>query len=178
MDGFSLFCCDETKTRIIPIEAKRLKGERKVFVEFKKLYDEAIVPTRATDGSAGYDLYVSKLSDETKKDCYIGRGETVMLGTGIAVAIPKGYVGLILARNGLAINSGLAPASKVTVIDSDYRGEVKVALLNHSRNVGKVSVGDRVAQMIVVPIASVVFVETDELPETERGEGGLGSTGK
>ena len=91
--------------------------------------------------------------------------------------IPKGYVGLIYARSGIATKRGLAPANKVGVIDSDYRGEVMVALHNHSANTQTIAAGERIAQIVIAPYLTVDFIETDELSDTVRGEGGFGSTG-
>ena len=101
-----------------------------------------------------------------------------MIGTGLAMEIPEGYAGLIYARSGLACKEGLAPANKVGVVDSDYRGEIKVALHNHSASEKTVKKGERIAQIVVTPFLSAEFREADELSDTVRGEGGFGSTGK
>ena len=108
----------------------------------------------------------------------IGAGQTAVIPTGIALELPVGYAGLIYARSGLATKQGLAPANKVGVVDCDYRGEVKVALFNHSGEERTVSCGDRIAQLVITPYITAVFEEKDELSETARGAGGFGSTGK
>ncbi len=142
-------------------------------VHIKKLNDNAIIPTKGTEFSAGYDIYAC--IDENKT---VFPGETVKFETGIALEIPKGYAGLVYARSGLASKKGLAPANKVGVIDSDYRGEIIVFLHNHSNKPVEVEKNERIAQLIVTPFLSVEFEETDKLTDTIRGEGGFGSTGK
>ncbi len=142
-------------------------------IKVKKLTDEAVIPTLGSRAAAGADLYSAE-----KEDVVIMPGETKFIGTGLAVEIPDGYVGLVYARSGLACKRGLAPANKVGVIDSDYRGEVKVALLNHGKEPQKVEKGERIAQMVVAPYLSAVYEEAEELSDTERGEGGFGSTGR
>ncbi len=141
-------------------------------LSIRKLNPKAMLPTYATDGSAGADLYALLEAPVT-----ILPGTTVMIPTGLAMALPEGYAGLIYPRSGLASKRGLAPANKVGVIDPDYRGEVKVALHNHGAEPQTVSDGERIAQLVVTPFLHVNFVETDVLDETERGEGGFGSTG-
>ncbi len=142
-------------------------------VNLKKLNNNAVVPTKGSDYSAGYDLYAC-LDEEF---ILIKPGEVVKVPTGIAVEIPNGYVGLIFARSGLAINKNLAPVNKVGVCDSDYRGEYLVALLNSGKEEVKIKNKDRIAQLVIVPILSVKFKEVASLTETKRGEGGFGSTG-
>lgn len=142
-------------------------------VKIKKLSDKAIIPTYGSLGSAGGDLYSAENSPIT-----IAPNQTVLIGTGLAVEIPDGYVGLVYARSGLATKSGLAPANKVGVIDSDYRGEIKVALHNHSTEVRTVGVGERIAQMVIAPYLRVEYEEVEDLTDTTRGAGGFGSTGK
>lgn len=144
----------------------------KISIEFKKLNENAVTPTFGTEFSAGADLY------SAEDEIVINPGETKFIGTGIATAIPVGTVGLIYARSGLACKKGLAPANKVGVIDSDYRGEIKVALHNHGLVAQTVLKGERVAQMVITPYFAVDYVEVDSLSETERGEGGFGSTGR
>lgn len=139
----------------------------------KKLRENAILPTRATPGSAGVDLYAC-----LDGDIVIHERETKVIPLGFAMAIPEGYVGLIFARSGLATKSGLAPANKVAVMDSDYRGEWFAPLLNHGDVPRVIHPGERVAQLVIVPCLVDAFELVDELPETERGEGGFGSTGK
>ena len=104
-------------------------------------------------------------------------GETVLIHTGLAMAIPRGYVGLVYARSGLATKQGLAPANKVGVIDADYRGELMVALHNHSGEMRVVEDGDRVAQLVIAPYLTAEFAEAEDLDGTGRGAGGFGSTG-
>lgn len=143
-------------------------------VNIKKLKDNATIPTYGTEFAAGADLYACL--EETVS---IGNGETKMIGTGVAMEIPDGYVGLVFARSGMACKKGLAPANKVGVIDSDYRGEIKVALHNHNTSGDPIEVEDkeRIAQISIVPYLKAEFEETDELSDTSRGEKGFGSTG-
>lgn len=140
-------------------------------LKIKKLDEKAIIPTYGTEYSAGADLYA--LLDE---DLEIKPGETVMIGTGLAMAIPTGYAGLIYARSSLGSKKGLAPANKVGVIDSDYRGEIKVPLFNQSKETQIIAKNERIAQIIFTPYLKVNFQETDELNDTTRGTGGFGST--
>ena len=107
----------------------------------------------------------------------IGAGQTVLVHTGLAVEIPDGCVGLVCARSGLATKQGLAPANKVGVIDADYRGEVMVALHNHSGESRTIDHGERIAQLVLVPYLTAVYEQADSLTDTVRGEGGFGSTG-
>ena len=142
-------------------------------IKVKKLKPDATVPTMGSKFAAGADLYSAE-----DADVVIGPGETKFIGTGLAMEIPEGYVGLVYARSGLASKRGLAPANKVGVVDSDYRGEIKVALHNHGKEAQTVEKGERIAQMVIAPYLSVNYEEADELSETERGEGGFGSTGR
>ena len=142
-------------------------------VRIKKLDDRAVIPTYGSAYAAGADLYA--LTDE---DITIMPGETVLIHTGLSMEIPVGYVGLIYARSGLASKKGLAPANKVGVIDSDYRGEFMVALHNHSTISHTISHGERIAQLVLMPYLAADFVETDSLSDTDRGAGGFGSTGR
>ncbi|MBQ7412211.1 MAG: dUTP diphosphatase [Clostridia bacterium] len=142
-------------------------------VKLKKLNENAIIPTYGSPFSAGADLYAC-----IDEDITIKAGETAFIGTGLAMELESGYVALVYARSGLACKKGLAPANKVGVIDSDYRGEIKVALHNHSSEERTVSVGERIAQMVVTPYIKCDFEEAQELDSTERGEGGFGSTGR
>lgn len=144
----------------------------KTKVEIKKLDERATIPTYGTEFSAGADIYA--LLDEPVT---IDPGETKMIHTGLAFAIPEGIVGLNFARSGMATKRGLAPANKVGVIDSDYRGEVMVALYNQGNMPQTVEHGDRIAQILFVPYYTAIFELKDELSETLRGEGGFGSTG-
>lgn len=142
-------------------------------IKVKKLKPCATVPTRGSKFAAGADLYSAE-----DADVVIEPSETKFIGTGLAMEIPEGYVGLVYARSGLACKRGLAPANKVGVVDSDYRGEIKVALHNHGKEAQTVEKGERIAQMVIAPYLSVNYEEADELSETERGEGGFGSTGR
>ena len=138
----------------------------------KKLDKRAVVPTYGSEFSAGADLYAC-----TDGDIVIAPSKTVLIHTGIAMEIPEGLVGLVFARSGLATKRSLAPANKVGVIDSDYRGEIMVALHNHSNEPQTVEAGERVAQLVLVPYIAAAFEEVGELDETARGAGGFGSTG-
>lgn len=140
-------------------------------LKIKKLDEKAIIPTYGTEYSAGADLYA--LLDE---DLEIKPGETIMIKTGLAMAIPTGYAGLIYARSSLGSKKGLAPANKVGVVDSDYRGEIKVPLFNQSKETQIIAKNERIAQIIFTPYLKVNFQETDELDDTTRGTGGFGST--
>lgn len=142
-------------------------------IKVKKLNPGATVPTMGSKFAAGADLYSAE-----DADVVIEPGETKFIGTGLAMEIPEGYVGLVYARSGLACKRGLAPANKVGVVDSDYRGEIKVALHNHGKEAQTVEKGERIAQMVIAPYLSVNYEEADALSETERGEGGFGSTGR
>lgn len=142
-------------------------------IKVKKLKPDATVPTMGSKFAAGADLYSAE-----DADVVIGPSETKFIGTGLAMEIPEGYVGLVYARSGLACKRGLAPANKVGVVDSDYRGEIKVALHNHGKEAQTVEKGERIAQMVIAPYLSVNYEEADALSETERGEGGFGSTGR
>ena len=141
-------------------------------ISFQKLSPEAKTPTYGSEFSAGADLYAA-----LKEEVCIAPGETVLIPTGIAVAIPEGYGGFLYARSGLASKKGLAPANKVGVIDADYRGEVMVALLNHSGETRSVQPGERIAQLVIAPFLKAEFQEVSALEETARGCGGFGSTG-
>lgn len=141
-------------------------------IKCKKLKENALLPTYGTDYSAGADLYAC-----LKQETVIEPGQTLLIPTGIGMEIPAGYAGLIYARSGLSTKKGLAPANKVGVIDADYRGEIQVPLYNQSRESQVVEPGERIAQLIITPFLTAVFEETDALEETERGEGGFGSTG-
>ena len=142
-------------------------------MNFIKLNENAVTPTYGSEFSAGADLYACENGEVT-----IESGETKLIHTGIALEIPEGYAGRIYARSGIASNRGLAPANKVGVIDSDYRGEIMVALHNHSAVAQTIADKERVAQLVVTPFLKVEFNETDQLSDTVRGAGGFGSTGK
>ena len=141
-------------------------------VPVKKLDPRAKLPTYGSADAAGADIYAL-----TDGPVTIAPGQTVLIHTGLAFAIPRGYVGLTHARSGLATKQGLAPANKVGVIDADYRGELMVALHNHGREPRVVNDGERIAQMVITPYLTAQFTETDQLDDTQRGAGGFGSTG-
>ncbi len=141
-------------------------------VNFKKLDDRASVPTYGSPFSAGADLYAV-----TDGDITVEPGKTVLVHTGLAMEIPEGFGGFIFARSGLATKRGLAPANKVGVVDADYRGEIMVALHNHSETEQVISHGERIAQLVILPFLAAEFIECSELSETVRGSGGFGSTG-
>lgn len=145
----------------------------KISVRLKKLNENAIIPSYGTEYAAGADLYAL-----TETDIVIAAHETVLIHTGIAVEIPEGLVGLIFARSGLATKQGLAPANKVGVIDSDYRGEIMVSLHNHTDEPKTVTNTQRVAQLVIVPYVAANFELCDEFSATDRGDNGFGSTGK
>ena len=140
-------------------------------VRIKKLNENAIIPTYGTSYSAGADLYT------IDGPVTVAPHTTTLLHTGLAVEIPEGYCGLIFARSGLASKHGLAPANKVGVIDADYRGEVMVALHNHTDEPKTVEQGERIAQLAILPFLAAEYELADELSDTVRGEGGFGSTG-
>jgi dUTP pyrophosphatase len=141
-------------------------------MNIKKLNENAIIPTYGSEMAAGADLYACEGGEIT-----IEAGQTRLVHTGIAMAIPEGLVGLIYARSGLACKRDLAPANKVGVIDSDYRGEIMVALHNHGSEPRTLSDGERIAQIVFTPYHTAAFSVVDELDDTARGAGGFGSTG-
>lgn len=143
-------------------------------INLKKSLDNAMVPHYGSDYAAGGDLYA--VVEEGSVN--IAPGETAFIHTGIHVEIPVGYYGAVYARSGLSCKQGLAPANKVGIIDSDYRGEIMVALYNQSDEVRIIKTGDRIAQMIISPFIRADYVVVDELDDTARGNGGFGSTGK
>lgn len=142
-------------------------------VNVQLLRDGAVLPSYGSDFAAGADL--TACTDTPVVE--IRSGETKLIPTGIALEIPAGYAGLIYARSGIASKRGLAPANKVGVIDSDYRGEILVALHNHSAETQRIERGERIAQLVITPYLAVQFEQTDSLEPTVRGAGGFGSTG-
>lgn len=142
-------------------------------IKIRRLTPTARLPLRGSKAAAGYDLYADIDGNLT-----IEPHETKWIPTGLSVAIPEGYFGGVFARSGLATKEGLRPANCVGVIDADYRGEILVALHNDTETKRVLSSGERVAQLLILPFLEVSFIETDALSETERGEGGFGSTGK
>ena len=143
-----------------------------MLVRFKKINPNASIPTYGSSYAAGCDL--SACIDQA---IFIPPHTTIKVPTGLAIELPENTVGLIYARSGMATKRHLAPANKVGVIDADYRGEIIVALHNHSEEAQTIEVGERIAQLVVAPFYHVEFEEVDELSETVRGEGGFGSTG-
>ena len=142
-------------------------------VKVKKLHPSAILPTYESANAAGADLHAC--IDEAVR---VMPGQTAFISTGLSMEIPVGCAGFIYARSGLSCKKGLAPANKVGVIDSDYRGEFIVALHNHGSEPQTVSPGDRIAQLLIAPVLTPGFFEVDELSNTQRSAGGFGSTGK
>ena len=142
-------------------------------IRVKKIHEKAILPTYGSVEAAGADLYACLDAPVT-----IQPGETAWIGTGLALEVPKGCAGLVYARSSMGVKRGLAPANKVGVIDSDYRGEIRVVLLNHGKQPQTIEHGERVAQFLITPVVTPTYELTDELSDTGRGQGGFGSTGK
>ncbi len=142
-------------------------------IRVKKLNDNAMMPTYGSAEAAGADLYAC-----LENPVVIQPGESAFIPTGLSMELPKGYAGLIYARSGLACKKGLAPANKVGVIDSDYRGEFIVVLHNHGAEAREVAHGERIAQLVIAPVFTPGFTEVGELTDTVRSSGGFGSTGK
>jgi dUTP pyrophosphatase len=142
-------------------------------IRVKKLDPNATIPTYGSAEAAGADLYACLSEPVT-----IEPGETAWISTGISLEVPKGCAGLVYARSSLGVKRGLAPANKVGVIDSDYRGEIKVVLLNHGKEAQTIQHGERVAQFVITPVLTPAYEEVSELSDTDRGIGGFGSTGK
>ncbi len=142
-------------------------------IRVKKLRPNALLPAYGSAEAAGADLYACLDQPVT-----IQPGETTWIPTGIALEVPKGCAGLVYARSSMGTKRGLAPANKVGVIDSDYRGEIRVVLLNHGKQPQVVEHGERVAQFVITPVLTPVYEEAEELSDTHRGSGGFGSTGK
>lgn len=141
-------------------------------IKIKKINKEAKFPTHGSEYSAGYDLYACIPTETIVKPF-----STLEVGTGLAMALPEGTFGAIYARSGLAIREHLRPANCVGIIDSDYRGEIKIVIHNDSEEIQKITPGERVAQLVLQKYIPMSFQEVDELDETTRGEGGFGSTG-
>ena len=142
-------------------------------IRVKKLNENAILPTYGSAEAAGADLYACMEESVT-----VQPGEVAWISTGIALEVPKGCAGLIYARSSLGAKRGLAPANKVGVIDSDYRGEITVALLNHGKQTQRIEPGERIAQFLITPVVTPAYEEVSLLSDTDRGAGGFGSTGK
>ncbi|MBQ9761761.1 MAG: dUTP diphosphatase [Oscillospiraceae bacterium] len=141
-------------------------------IRVKKLHPGAKLPTYGSAEAAGADLYACLEESVT-----VAPGESAWIPTGIAMEVPKGCAGLIYARSGLACKRGLAPANKVGVVDSDYRGQVVVVLHNHSAQPQTVENGERIAQMVITPVVTPAYAEVEDLSDSDRGSGGFGSTG-
>ena len=142
-------------------------------IRVKKLDPRAVLPTYGSAQAAGADLYACLDAPVT-----IEPGETAWVGTGIALEVPAGCAGLIYARSSLGTKRGLAPANKVGVVDSDYRGEIRVVLLNHGKVSQTIDHGERIAQLLITPVFTPQYVQADTLSDTSRSSGGFGSTGK
>lgn len=142
-------------------------------IRLKKLVDSAKVPTYGSAEAAGADLYAC-----LEEAVSIEPGESAWIPTGIALELPRDYVGLIYARSSMGVKRGLAPANKVGVIDSDYRGEIRVVLYNHSKQVQCVEPNERIAQLVITPVIMPGFQIVDDLSDTKRDQQGFGSTGK
>ena len=142
-------------------------------IRVKKLNEKALLPTYGSAEAAGADLYACLDAPVT-----VQPGETAWIPTGIALEVPKGCAGLVYARSGLGVKRGLAPANKVGVIDSDYRGQIHVVLLNHGKTEQTIQHGERIAQFLITPVLTPAYEEVEELSDTSRGTGGFGSTGK
>ncbi|MGN0612004.1 MAG: dUTP diphosphatase [Ruminiclostridium sp.] len=143
-----------------------------MFIKVKKLNDKAKLPERATELSAGADIYACIDNDIT-----LNPGERKLIATGFALAVPAGYGGFVFPRSGLSSKHGVSLSNCVGVIDSDYRGELKVPMIHHGTEPYVIKNGERIAQLVIMPIDTSEFVFCDELDDTQRGEGGFGSTG-
>lgn len=142
-------------------------------IRVKKLHPNAILPTYGSAEAVGADLYACLEAPVT-----IYPGEVYWVSTGIALEVPAGCAGLVYARSSMGVKRGLAPANKVGVVDPDYRGEIRVVLLNHSNQPQTLQPGERVAQFVITPVLTPMYEEVEELTDTTRGAGGFGSTGK
>ena len=142
-------------------------------IRVKKIHEKAFLPTYGSAEAAGADLYACLDAPVT-----IQPGDTAWIGTGLALEVPKGCAGLVYARSSMGVKRGLAPANKVGVIDSDYRGEIRVVLLNHGREPQTIEHGERVAQFLITPVLTPAYELANELSDTGRGQCGFGSTGK
>lgn len=146
-------------------------NNKNIKIKIQRLNDSVKIPEYATEGSAGVDL-------RSTVKCTIKAGERMLIPTGIKISIPKNYEAQIRPRSGLALKHGIILPNSPGTIDSDYRGEIGVIILNAGNEIFEVNIGDRVAQMVFVPVTRAIFEEVDSLDETKRGEGGFGSTGK
>lgn len=142
-------------------------------IQFKKLNPAAVIPQRATAGSAGLDLRACLTEPVTLK-----KGEHALIPTGLAVKVEDGFAAMLFARSGLAIKHGIGLLNGVGVVDSDYRGEIRVGVINQFEETYTIEPNERIAQMVVMPVSLAPVIEVDELDETDRGAGGFGSTGR
>ncbi len=142
-------------------------------IAVKKLRADAVIPTYGSAEAAGADLYAC-----LDQPLRLAPGQTAFVPTGVAMELPVGFAGLIYARSGLACKRSVAPANKVGVVDSDYRGEIIVALYNHGTRTQEIAPGERIAQLVITPVFTPGFVEVADLTDTRRGTAGFGSTGK
>lgn len=147
-------------------------------LSIKKLHPSARLPTYGTDGAACFDLYACTVDGYEKTGSPISRGQPVTVGTGLAFDIPEGHAMLIFSRSGMGFAHGVRLCNSVGMIDSDYRGEVMIKLVCDDECGPRIDPGDRVAQAVVLPVPRCTFTEVDTLPDTERGTGGFGSTGR
>lgn len=141
-------------------------------LKIKKLKENAKIPTRGTDGAAGFDLYAC-----IDEPLTLNKGDTALIPTGIAIAVPEGYAAFIHSRSGLSIKKGICLLNSVGVVDSDYRGEVCVGVIKATDGPYTIEPFERIAQMVIKQVCIPTFVETNELDDTDRGTGGFGSTG-
>lgn len=142
-------------------------------LKIKKVHENAVIPHRATEGSAGLDLCAC-----IDEPLTLGGGETALIPTGLAIALPSAQYGaFVFARSGLSIKHGIGLLNSVGVIDSDYRGEIKVGVINQIKEPYTIVPGERIAQLVVMPVSTMPVEEAESLDETERGAGGFGSTG-
>lgn len=178
MDNLEVNIKDATDKTILTMENVAFRVNETLdlttHIDYVLLREDAIEPTRGSAAAAGYDLYVPS----TEETLIIQPHTATKIGTGIAIALPDNTFGAIFARSGLATKQGLRPANCVGVVDSDYRGEIIIAIHNDSDEVRFIEGGDRIAQLVVIPYLPITLNRKDSLDETERGEGGFGSTGK
>lgn len=141
-------------------------------LQIKKVREKAKIPTRGTSGAAGFDLYACITEPLTLR-----KGDTALIPTGIAIAVPEGYAAFIHSRSGLSIKRGICLLNSVGVIDSDYRGEICVGVIKATDEPYTIEPNERIAQMVIKPVETPELIETNELDSTDRGTGGFGSTG-
>ncbi len=147
-----------------------MRGDKPVTVHVKRLHPDAVIPKAAKRGDVAFDLY-AVIDYELKP------GEHYAIPTGIAIEIPQGFEGQVRPRSGLAMQEGITVLNTPGTIDSGYRGEVKTIIMNHGNTIFRITKGMRISQLAIRPVPDVEFIEVDELSDTERGDGGFGSTG-